>query len=344
VEAALYDPELGFYASGGAAGRRGDFLTAPEVGPLFGALVARALDRWWADAGRPDPWLVVEAGAGRGTLARTVLAAAPACAGALRYVLVERSAALRAEHARHLPWSAPREVELDSAGGGPVVTSLGELPAGLDGPVAVLANELLDNLPFDVVERRDGRWCEVRVGAGAGGLEEVPVEAPPDVAARADALVPEATDGTRIPLQQAAAAWLAAALAVAPSVRVVVVDYTVPTTAELAGRGFAGWLRTYRGHERGGPPLADLGTQDLTCDVAEDQLARVRAPVARATQAEALAALGIDELVEEGRRVWAERAAVGDLAALRARSRAREAEALLDPAGLGAFTVLEWQT
>lgn len=306
--------------------------------------MARALDRWWDEAGRPDPWVVVEAGAGRGTLARTVLAARPACAGALRYVLVERSEALRSSHADHLPWSAPREVELDSPGGGPVVTSLGELPAGLDGPVVVLANELLDNLPFDVAEHRAGRWCEVRVGVGDAGLEEVPVEAGPDLAARAGALVPAAGDGARIPLQHAAGDWLAAALAVAPSTRVVVVDYTAETTAELADRGFAGWLRTYRGHQRGGPPLADLGTQDLTCDVAEDQLARVRPPSARATQAEALAALGIDELVEEGRRVWAERAAVGDLAALRARSRAREAEALLDPAGLGAFTVLEWQT
>jgi len=44
VEACLYDEAGGFYASGGAAGRRGDFLTSPEVGPLFGAVVARWLD------------------------------------------------------------------------------------------------------------------------------------------------------------------------------------------------------------------------------------------------------------------------------------------------------------
>ena len=50
---ALYAPGLGFYASGAGAGRRRDFLTSPEVGPLFGAVVARALDAWWDDAGRP---------------------------------------------------------------------------------------------------------------------------------------------------------------------------------------------------------------------------------------------------------------------------------------------------
>ena len=53
----------------GGAGRAGrDFVTSPEVGQLFGALVARALDGWWRDAGAPDPFLVIEAGAGRGRL------------------------------------------------------------------------------------------------------------------------------------------------------------------------------------------------------------------------------------------------------------------------------------
>ena len=59
MEAALYDPDHGFYASGGVAGRRGDFITSPEVGPLFGAVVARALDSWWGAARRPDPFVVV---------------------------------------------------------------------------------------------------------------------------------------------------------------------------------------------------------------------------------------------------------------------------------------------
>ncbi|HQV56377.1 MAG TPA: hypothetical protein PKV27_00085, partial [Ilumatobacteraceae bacterium] len=60
----------GFYSVGGRAGRRGDFITSPEVGPLFGAVLARALDAWWADLGSPDDFTVVEVGAGPGTLAR----------------------------------------------------------------------------------------------------------------------------------------------------------------------------------------------------------------------------------------------------------------------------------
>jgi hypothetical protein len=60
------------------------------------------------------------------------------------------------------------------------------------------------------------------------------------------------------------------------------------------------------------------------------------------TQADWLRSHGIDELVEEGRRGWDAGATTGDLAALKARSRVREAEALLDPEGLGAFLVAEW--
>lgn len=344
VEWALYDDAAGFYAGGGgAAGRRGgDFLTSPEVGPLFGAVLARAVDRWWADLGEPDPFVVVEAGAGPGTLARSVLAASPACAPALRYVLVDRSPQQRARHAEHLALDpaefafSPVDEESPTpppAGQGPITVSLAELPR-LSGPCIVVANELLDNLPFDLWERRAGRWQAVLVGADL--LEVVVAAEPPawliDVAAE---------EGARVPAQAAARRWVTDALALArpdDGGRVVLFDYCA-TTAELAGRPIGEWLRTFRSHERGDPPLDAPGTQDITVEVCLDQLP---APTATSTQAAWLRAHGIDELVEEGRRGWDERAGVGDLAAVRMRSRISEAEALLDPAGLGAFTVAEW--
>ena len=152
VEAALYDPDSGFFATGGGAGRAGaDFLTSPEVGPLFGAVVARWLDARWHELGRPDPFVVVEAAAGRGALALAVLAASPACAGALRYLCVERSAVLRDRQREHLPIRSPLEV-VDGSLPGPLVGQLAELPDGpFDG--VVIANELLDNLAFRLLER-----------------------------------------------------------------------------------------------------------------------------------------------------------------------------------------------
>jgi SAM-dependent MidA family methyltransferase len=358
VELALYHPEGGFFTSGGGAGRRGDFITSPEVGHLFGAVVARALDSWWTEMGRPDPVVVVEAGAGRGALARAVLDAAPECLPALRYVCVERSAALREAQADLLPIEPAANVfgpAVDDdpdddrpgplANSGPVVTALDDLPATHVTGV-ILANELLDNLPFRLAERTGSGWSEVRVGiAGEGGARapvEVLVEAPQTLAAEAGRLAPDAPVGARIPLQHGATAWLRRALELVHRGRLVVADYADETPA-LAARPWREWLRTYRGHERGDGPLDAMGAQDITCEVAVDQLARVRPPDHDRTQAGFLAAHGIDELVEAARSTWTERAHLGDLEALKARSRVTEAAALTDPTGLGAFRVLEWE-
>ena len=59
-------------------------------------------------------------------------------------------------------------------------------------------------------------------------------------------------------------------------------------------------------------------------------------------QGEFLRAHGLDELADAARAAWQERAHIGDLEALKQRSRVTESRALTDPAGLGAFKVLEW--
>lgn len=359
MDLALYDPSDGFYSAGGHAGRRGDFITSPEVGLLFGAVLARALDEWWDESGRPDPFVVVEAAAGVGTLARTVLEAAPRCLGALTYVLVEQSAALRTRHRDHLPITdpplalAPRLVDGDdieqltdeSFGSGPRFVSLAELPAiSVEG--VVLANELLDNLPFDLVERTPRGWSEVRVGVDVDDPHVfvevlVPLADDDERLDLVTTCAPDTPLGHRAPIQRAAGEWLARALACVEGGRVVVFDYG-DTTAALSARPWHEWLRTYRGQERGIHPLEAPGWQDITVEVAVDQLAVVGEPDEHTDQAAFLVAHGIEDLVAEGRRIWTERAHLGDLTALKGRSRVTEAEALLDPTGLGAFRVLTW--
>lgn len=325
MDVALYDPVRGFYGANGAAGRRGDFLTSVESGPLFGAVLARALDSWWDGLGRPDPYIVVEAGAGRGTLAEAVLGAEPRCLPALRYTAVERSARLRESHA------------------GKAFGSRADMPtepfAG-----AILANELLDNLAFDVVERAESGWREVRVGqADSGELREVLEPASEAQALLASELVPGALNGTRIPLQRAAGQWVRSALDLLVRGRLLVFDYAVPSTSELAGRGWTEWLRTYAAQRRGGHPLEAPGQQDITAEVCVDQLAHsARPPDRDRSQAAFLRAHGIDEFWEDARRRWHAGAAKGDLEAFRARSTVAEAAALTDAQGLGGFRALEW--
>jgi SAM-dependent MidA family methyltransferase len=316
MQAALYGPD-GFYSKFGRAGRRGDFLTSPEVGPLFGAVLARATDQWWRDAGRPAEFTVVDAGAGPGTLARAVLAAKPEVltAGALRYICVEVSAAQRQLH--------PAGVE-----------SSAELPKGPINGV-IVANELLDNLPFRLMVF-DGAWRESFVRQDHQGVwtEELrPV----------DLDWPDGTHGARAPLQQQAAGWVADAVARLGDGRLVVIDYAVPRTAMLAMRPWRQWLRTYKGHQPGGHYLSDVGQQDITAEVAVDQLtAAAGEPDAVRSQAQWLQLHGIADLIAEGKRIWAEQAARPGVVAMTARSRIGEAEALLDPGGLGAFSVIEW--
>ncbi len=290
MHAALYGSE-GFYATGRGAGRHRDFITSPEIGPLFGAVVAHALDEWWDELGHPDPFVVIEAAAGTGALERSVVAAAPRCAASLRYVPVEFAD----------PWPEGGEVGV------------------------IIANELLDNLAFKIVERTKDAWVEVLVegdafalGAPVAGFDHV-----------------DAPVGSRLPWHTTGIDWLARAHATFTRGRIVLVDYGTPTAQELVGRQ---WLRTYQQHGRGFDPLRAPGEQDITTDVAFDQLV----PDRLVTQADWLRAHGIDALVDVARATWHARAAIGDLAALKARSRVNEADALLDPGGPGGFLVAEW--
>lgn len=318
--------ELALYADGGfyttnSAGRRGDFITSAEVGPLFGAVICRFLVAEWERLGRPDPFEVVEVGAGPGTLARAIEAASrdrpPAFVDAMRYRAVEISAAQRE---RHPEW----------------VHSTAAVPERIAAGV-VIANELLDNLPVRIAVY-DGAWREAFVVSDTTDRFAEVLGAPLDPVPAV--LPPRPAHGARAPLMDAAADWIIQTRARVERGTLVVFDYVTARTAELVMRPYRDWLRTYRAHERGAHPLRDTGEQDITCQVALDQLPE---PDTVRSQAQWLQRWGITALVDEGRAYWDGARSNPDLAALRMRSRINEAEALLDPHGLGAFTVLEWR-
>jgi SAM-dependent MidA family methyltransferase len=357
VDLALYGPG-GFFTGGGGAGRAGrDFVTSPEVGSLFGLCVARALDAEWERLGRPDPFVVIEAGAGNGRLAGDVLRAEPRCASALHYVLVERSAHLRAEQTARLPLEpvsgalgpstrADPDAAPEPVGGlGPIVGALDELPA-LPVEGVVLANELVDNLAFEVVVRTARGWDEVRVGVSEDGtFAEVRVPAAEDLTRWVTGI--DAPAGTRLPVALGARDWIATAAGVLRRGTLLLVDYTAEWHALVARAG--GWLRTYARHARGSDPLQSPGAQDITIDVPIAMLRRAAADAGlsnaiETSQAAWLRSLGLDALVAEGRARWEAGAAAPDLEAIAGRSRISEAAALTDPYGLGAHTVLGFRT
>jgi SAM-dependent MidA family methyltransferase len=323
MEAALYDPEQGFYQRDPGGGGE-HFLTSPHASPAFGVLVARQVEELWDHLDRPDPFVVVELGAGDGALARQIVEFVPApLHSALRYVAVERGVTGRAAMAG-----------LDVH----VVSTLDEVPEGLAG--CVLANEVLDNVPFHWLRREEDALVEIHVGLD--GEAFVPVPGP-----LSDPALFSWGDDLR-PGQERLAQEEAGRLAERAAARLArgylwLVDY-----------GFGEGERPvtphgYRRHRQEldlRALLAHPGSHDITAGVEFAPLAErlrgagltVWGPV---RQREALIALGYrnleaSALARQGQALTAGRGRE----AVRIRGARSRAELLIDPSGLGGFLIL----
>ena len=153
MQMALLDSEHGYYAKRDPLGR--DFITAPEVSQMFGELIGLLVAQAWEDRGRPQRFLLVELGPGRGTLMADMLRAAakvrPNFVAAAQIVLVEMSPVLRAIQADLLQAYKVQWVD-----------TFGEVPD--NAPLFLVANEFFDALParqFVKVEHQSGvSWHE----------------------------------------------------------------------------------------------------------------------------------------------------------------------------------------
>ena len=324
MEIALYDPDEGFFGSGRLRSHRtGDFLTSPEVSPLFGETLARFVVGEAGRVGGLDA--VIDCGAGSGSL----LAAALPHLGDVATVAVEVSPAAR--HALASTLNGTR-----------VVASLDEVGAQTRG--VIIANELLDNLPAAVALRSADGWLEEAVTVEDGRLRAAPVPARSDVAAWAARHAADVPSGSRVEVQLAAGEWLRAALGMLGAGAVVVIDYG-DTGAGLADRRAEGTMRTYRAHHLGPDPLLEPGATDITMDVDFSALLAVaessRATTEYTTQAEFLTRWRLRDRLSVLRHQELE-AARGEatMERLQLRSRVTEAETLLHPRGLGDFRVL----
>jgi SAM-dependent MidA family methyltransferase len=201
----------------------------------------------------------------------------------------------------------------------------------------VLANELLDNLPFKLFVF-DGTWKEAFVGFEHSGRF---VEVLRTVNNIPEVLPASAPLGSRAPIQEAAARWMLSVSQKLSRGKVLAFDYCSESTSEIAVTPWREWLRTYKNHERGVHYLLEPGTQDITTQVMVDQLVRAVPGLLVTQQSRWLHAMEIEGLVSEGMRYWEDHRSAPDIAALKMRSRSNEAEALTSQDGLGAFSVLE---
>ncbi|MCA3178046.1 MAG: SAM-dependent methyltransferase [Burkholderiaceae bacterium] len=323
---ALYEPGLGYYAGPARPfGAAGDFVTAPELSPLFAECVAVQLSQWFGHAS-PE---VIEFGAGTGRLAAGVLGALRELGTpARRYAIVEVSGALRARQretiAREAPWALEAVEWLDA------------LPASIDG--VVLGNEVLDAMPVRVWEHEAGVLRELGVALDADdGFAWAAL--PADTALREavarslraadDAHLADDSDDTdadagpgpgdadpfarlgpgryRSELGEQAAAWVATVGRALRRGAMLLVDYGFPAREYYHPQRDGGTLIAHRRHHAHGDVLRWPGLQDVTAHVDFSAVARAArgaglVPLGYASQARFLLNCGVlDRLAADAR-------------------------------------------
>jgi SAM-dependent MidA family methyltransferase len=318
---ALYHPEHGYYARAARrTGRNGDFFTSVDVGPVFGALLARQFAEMWRivrDQGSavrdqeladprspiPDPFDVVEAAASNGQLARDVLDAAkvtdPEFYEAVRVHLVESSAAARAAQTEMLASHASK-----------VVGSTPRLPPVVHG--IIYANELLDALPVHRVVMTDHGLRELYVDVRDGRLVERAGTLSSDALERYLAAAGVKLEpGWSAEINLAALAWMARACASLHHGFIVLIDYGHEARELYAATHASGTLTSFHRHLADAreaplheaPWLVEPGTRDITSHVDLTAVRRVAEELGCTTlgvldQTYFLLALGLPDFID----------------------------------------------
>ena len=275
---ALYAPGLGYYAHGspkfGAMPSSGsDFVTAPELSPLFGRALAAQVADSLAATGTDEVW---EFGAGSGALAAQLIAALDALGRPpARYTIVDVSGSLRArQRARLAPFAAR-------------VRWADRLPEALRG--VVVGNEVLDAMPVKLLARVGGAWHERGVAISEQFWHSAHVDTAPEAikteanhntprtftwADRPTALRPPAdVEGahdvvTEIhPQAEAFVATVAEALRRGGAGAAFFIDYGFPEAEYYHPQRSTGTLVCHRAHRVDDDPLANLGAKDITAHV-----------------------------------------------------------------------------
>jgi SAM-dependent MidA family methyltransferase len=257
MEMALYEPGLGYYSAGARKlGEGGDFVTAPEVAPVFSRCLAGQCAEVLSSLGGGD---VLELGAGSGAMAAIMLTefeslgALPAC-----YRILDVSADLRERQRATLQEAVPHLLDR--------VEWLDRLPEGFRG--VVVANEVLDALPVERFSWRDGEVRALGVVATPEGFEWAEAPAGPELGAAIERIRRDCgadwPEGFASEVNTGLAPWLAA---VADSVRrgvMFFVDYGLPRREFYSAERSAGTLLCHFRHRVNDDPFARPGLQDIT--------------------------------------------------------------------------------
>ena len=260
MELCLYEPELGYYSRNAQQfGKAGDFYTSSDVHAVFGRLLARQFDEMWRALGSPAHVELIEPGPGRGLFAQDVLDWSekkfPDFFRALRYVLIERSPALRARMSENLA----HRFESGKA----EFATFDSLEIGA-GPAIVFANEFFDALPVEILSAEGS----LRIDARGGHFVESWVQPSVEELEFLDrySVHPENDNEERVEAPLAAQQFMDRIAAKIQRGFFIAIDYGYTREEQLAGR-HRGTIKSLRQHSIGANPYEAPGEQDITADV-----------------------------------------------------------------------------
>ncbi len=263
---ALYAPGLGYYANhrrkfGAMPSSGSDFVTAPELSPLFAqALAAQVAQALLALAGAGGPPQLMEFGAGSGALAEGLLDALDARGDARlvvqRYAIVDLSGTLRERQQARLARFGGRIQWLDA------------LPEVFDG--VVLGNEVLDAMPVQLLAFDGQHWFE----RGVAMADAAETNADGALLAWSDRPTPlrppldaDFVPGTVVEIHPQADAFVSTVAALLRRGVVIFIDYGFPEAEFYLPQRHGGTLMCHQAHRADTNPLVDLGAKDITAHV-----------------------------------------------------------------------------
>jgi SAM-dependent MidA family methyltransferase len=260
MEMALYDPDHGYYrAPESAPGRTGDFITAPEAHPIFGATLAGQIVAFDSELGSPSPFTIIEYGAGGGLLIRPLLAELrqqhPSLYERIQYTPVELNTSRLAELQAHL----------SEGGHGDCLQS--KVPeGGVTG--CIIANEFVDAFPVRRIVRQEHALNEIHVAWNGDWFVEmtIPVD-DPIVLEYLTRHQFELSNGDVIEIHPGIESWIHELERSLRNGFALIIDYGYPASELFADHRRHGTLKAYFQHGVSNEYYRGIGRQDLTAHV-----------------------------------------------------------------------------
>ena len=299
MQLALYAPGTGYYVNGGyKLGANGDFITAPDLSPLFGQCLANQCAELLEVMGSGD---LLEFGAGSGRMAASILRhlhtldRLPA-----HYLILDTSPDLRVQQHAYLAQTVPELM--------PLISWLDHLPETSWRGI-ILANELLDALPVHRVHYTHPAWLEEQVTWQHDRLQSIwaPIQSP--ALAQAVRKIPTESlpSGYQTEINLRLAPWLSVITEHLAQGALILIDYGYTATEYYHPERTDGTLMCYHRHQAHTNPYQRIGQQDITAHVNFSDLAHAGLDqglllAGFTTQAQFLLGTGLTDLLQQARQ------------------------------------------